>query len=247
MGKTKNTGGKAGRVRRRKRRRRGAPRASKGSLFPTAPESPPLIPNAWHVRAYAHAHIHTQCTESTRRHRVMVHNHSSSLSRPPSHDSPCSTFKLTPPPLSTHTLSHQFEFSSCTLARARWHAPASADSSAGCGECASPRGPYLSYATPCKSATITEQRGGETSPPDGARSALASLCFPRHPLAPIPAVIKGQQELFTRCAGHYRTRRRFTSWEDENAVFHFPFLFFFSPSLSLRAASTFATAAPSPA
>lgn len=97
MGKTKNTGGKAGRVRRRKRRRRGARRASKGSLFPTAPESPPLIPNAWHVRAYAHAHIHTQCTERTRRHRVMVHNHTSSLSLPPSHHSPCSTFKLTPP------------------------------------------------------------------------------------------------------------------------------------------------------
>lgn len=229
MGRTKNTGGKAGRVRRRKRRRRGAPRASKGSLFPTAPESPPLIPNAWHVRAYAHAHIHTQCTETTRRHRVMVHNHTSSLPLPPSHDSPCSTFKLTPP-------SPPFPTSlSLSSVGARWHvhvphAPASADSSAGCGECASPRGPYLSYATPCKSATITEQRRRRNSPPpDGARSALASLCFPRRPLAPVPAVIKGQQALFTKCAGHYRTRRRFTSWEDENAVFSLSFPFFFQP------------------
>lgn len=104
------------------------------------------------------------------------------------------------------------------------HAPASADSSAGCGECAAPRGPYLSYATPCKSATITEQRQRwqwqRNFPPDGARSALAFLCFPRCPLAPVPTVIKGQQPLFTRCAGHYRTRRHFTPLEDEKTAFH---------------------------
>lgn len=237
MGKTKNTGGKAGRVRRRKRRSRGAPRASKGSLFPTAPESPPLIPNAWHVRAYAHAHIHTQCTESTRRYRVMVHNHTSSLSLPPSHDSPCSTFKLTPPspPIPFPTSLSLSSVHAGTHPHQQIAPPAVANVPLLAGLI------YLmqrrARARPLRSNAAAERLPAPLSP---LCASLAALWPPSPPL------LKGSRSFLrgapaiTGLGGASHPGRMKTAF--------FTFLsFFFSPSLSLRAASTFATAAPSPA
>lgn len=106
-----------------------------------------------HTHTFTCTHTHTQCTETTRRHRVRVHTHTSLsvpafFSRLNLYFSQVSPLQPLPFPTSL----------SGVCARRHVHAPTSADSSAGCGECAAPRGPYLSYATLCKSAAITEQQ-----------------------------------------------------------------------------------------
>lgn len=99
-------------------------------------------------RACTHTHTLIQCTsgESARSHLTLCPCVLLTAQTCASLKPPC----LCPLPFPT----------SLSGARARWHvhAPTSADSSAGCGECASPRGPYLSYATLCKSAAITGQQ-----------------------------------------------------------------------------------------
>lgn len=125
-----------------------------------------------------HTHARSQCTET---HRVREHAHTSLsafLFFPRLNLQFFQPGSPTPIPFPT----------SMSGVRARRRAPTPADSSAGCGKCASPRGPYLSYATPCKSAAITQQQEQRqwrrrNFPPDGASRLFV---LPSPPFGPRP-------------------------------------------------------------